>query len=245
MLTPRHAATLAAVAMIAASIPASADRSRTDILDKKGLPFGATWKETGRYYRLTVAGMDDVRVTSGEAWRIRASGDGRALGQLRFMNEKGTLVIGRISSPRERYGKVRIEVIAPSLRGLTTAGSGTVDVASLSGPRISAVVAGSGAAIVRRIQTDRMDATVAGSGGLTLAGRSGRADITIAGSGGLAAQDFTARTAAITIAGSGAARLRSPGPVTATIIGSGNAYVAGTTECRQTRMGSGRLLCTR
>ena len=106
-------------------------------------------------------------------------------------------------------------------------------------------VTGSGRTIVRRIEAKRLAATVAGSGGLGLTGRSDRADVTLAGSGSLAGEGFTAGSADVTVAGSGDARFRSPGEVRATIIGSGTVAVSGTTACRQTRMGSRRLLCTR
>lgn len=234
----------ASLAVLAAA-PADADRSYRSTLDEKGKPIGVAWTETGPYQTLTATGADDVRLVTGDRWRIRASGDARAVAQLRFLLEKDTLVVGRVSQPRERYGKAHIEITAPSLRGVTAAGSGAVEVERIGGARASAVVAGSGRTTVRRVDADRLNATVAGSGGLALAGRSGRADITIAGSGGLSGENFTAGSAAVTVAGSGAARFRSPGKISATLVGSGIVTVSGTTDCTQTRMGSGRLVCTR
>ena len=240
------AGSLAATALAGfAALPALADRTYRNKLDDEGRAIGTAWTETGRYDSLTAAGMDDVRLVAGERWRIRATGDARALAQLRFLVEDGALIVGRISKAPERFGKARVEVTAPAVRGVTAAGSGAVDVDRIAGPRASAIVAGSGRATIRRIEAARLDATIAGSGGLSLAGRSDRADITIAGSGGLAAENFTAASAGVTVAGSGAARFRSPGSVSATIIGSGTVTVAGTTSCNQTRMGSGRLVCSR
>lgn len=201
--------------------------------------------ETGRYEALTAAGMDDVRLISGDRWRIRASGDARAVSQLRFLVEDNSLIVGRTSQPRERFGKAQVEITAPSLRAVTAAGSGVVDIERLTGPRASATIAGSGRTTIRGLEVERLSATVAGSGGLDLAGRSERADITIAGSGRLAGDGFTAASANVTVAGSGAARFRSPGQVRATIVGSGSVTVTGTSDCSQTRMGSGRLVCSR
>lgn len=234
-------ATLGAIA----AYPAAADRNFHSRLDEEGKPFGAAWSETARFDALTATGMDDVRMVSGDRWRIRATGDARAVAQLRFLVEKDALIVGRLSGPRERYGKTRIEVTAPSLRSITAAGSGTVDVERIGGDRASAIVAGSGRTTVHRVEADRLNATLAGSGGLGLTGRSDRADVTIAGSGSLAGDGFTTGSAVVTVAGSGGARFRSPGDVRATIAGSGTVTVSGTTACRQTRMGSGRLVCTR
>lgn len=235
----------AAAALVLAASPLLADRIHRSNGEEWGRPFGAAWLDTGRFDALTATGMDDVRQVSGDRWRIRATGDARALAQLRFAVEDGALVVGRVGKQRERFGKVRIEVTAPTLRAVTAAGSGAVEVERIAGEQVSATAAGSGRTIVRRIEAKRLAATVAGSGGLGLTGRSDRADVTLAGSGSLAGEGFTAGSADVTVAGSGDARFRSPGEVRATIVGSGTVAVSGTTACRQTRMGSGRLLCTR
>lgn len=234
----------ASIAMLAA-LPASADRDYRNKLDEDGRPIGAAWAETGRYDNLTATGMDDVRLVSGNRWRIRATGDARAVSQLRFLVEKDSLTVGRTSQPREGFGKAQVEITAPSLRAVTAAGSGAVDVERIAGPRGSATVAGSGRTTIRRLEVERLSATVAGSGRLDVSGRSERADITIAGSGRLAGDGFTAASANVTVAGSGAARFRSPGKIRATIVGSGSVTVTGTSDCSQTRMGSGRLVCSR
>ena len=235
---------LAALAGVA-SWPALADRIERNILDQDGKPVAASWASTGRFDALTATGMDDVRLQTGPRWQIRATGDGRAIAQLRFAIEDGALVVGRLSKPRERYGKLTVEITAPSLRAVTAAGSGMVDVDAIGGARAAATVAGSGRATVRKVAADSLSATVAGSGSLYLTGRARRADVTIAGSGGVAGDAFTAGSADVTVAGSGSARFRSPGAIRATIAGSGGVSVVGTTNCDQTRMGSGRLTCTR
>ena len=237
-------AAAAGVATLVA-LPAAADRSHRNALDEDGRAFGSAWAETGRFEALTATGLDDVRLVTGDRWRIRASGDARALAQLRFLVRDEALIVGRASHPRERYGKARIEITAPALRAVTAAGSGVVDVERIAGPRASATIAGSGRTTIRRLEAERLSATLAGSGGLDLAGRSQRADLTIAGSGRLTGDGFTAASAHVTVAGSGSARFRSPGQVRATIVGSGSVTVTGTNDCRQTRMGSGRLVCTR
>ncbi len=225
------AASLAAATLgTVVALPLAADNFHSRF-DDEGKPLGSAWSETGRFDALTAAGMDDVTMVSGDLWRIRATGDARAIAQLRFLVDDGALIVGRISGPRERYGKTRIEVTSPALRAVTAAGSATV--------------AGSGRTTVRRVEAQRLNATVAGSGGLDLTGRSTRADLTIAGSGSVAGDGFTTGTANVTVAGSGGARFRSPGDIRATIVGSGTVTVKGTTDCRQTRMGSGRLVCTR
>lgn len=238
------AAALASAALGVAVSPLSAGKNYGTYKEEWGTPFGASWADTGRFDALTATGMDDVTLVTGDRWRVRATGDARALSQMRFKVEDGSLIVGRVNGKRERFGKVRIEVTAPALRAVTAAGSGAVEVDRIGGARAAATVAGSGQTTVRRVDAERFSATVAGSGGLGIAGRSGRADITLAGSGRMAGDGFTAGSADVTVAGSGAARFRSPGAVRATIVGSGSVTVSGTRDCSQTRMGSGRLVCT-
>ncbi|MBL8656380.1 MAG: DUF2807 domain-containing protein [Altererythrobacter sp.] len=234
---------LAAAAALAAA-PSIADSPR-DGLQRNGKAIGAAWTDTGRFDSLTAAGMDNVRLVTGEHWRIRASGDARAVAQLRFMVKDGALVVGRVSGGPERSGKAQIEVTAPAIHGVTAAGSGNVDVERLTGASAVATIAGSSHTLVRKVESKTLSATIAGSGSLDLRGRSDRADITIAGSGAFDGKAFTAGSASVTVAGSGSGRFRSPGPVSATIAGSGSVRVTGTTTCSATRLGSGRLICTR
>lgn len=242
-------AAVAAMSALAAVAPPSLAQhrgyERVDRLDEAGKPFGASWTPVDRFDSITAASMDDVHVTTGPRWQIRASGDPRALRQLRFLVEKNGLIVGRISGPRERYAKVRIDITAPSLEGATTAGSGSLEVDRLSGPSASAVVAGSGQATIGSLATERFRATIAGSGGLRVAGTANSSSLTIAGSGSLVGNGFVTRRANVTVAGSGSAQFRATGPVRANLVGSGNVSVVGTTDCSQTRMGSGRLICRR
>ena len=86
--------------------------------------------------------------------------------------------------------------------------------------------------------------TLAGSGDLVASGNARNARISIAGSGAIEARGLRLGNARLTIAGSGDARLSANGRVSANIAGSGSAEVVGTTDCQQTRTGSGRLTCS-
>ena len=86
--------------------------------------------------------------------------------------------------------------------------------------------------------------TLAGSGDLVASGNARNARISIAGSGAIEARGLRLNNASLTIAGSGDARLSANGRVSANIAGNGSAEVMGTTDCQQTRTGSGRLACS-
>lgn len=205
----------------------------------------AGWSQTGRFDSVTLAGSDTVRVTRGDRWQIRASGSPQVLAELRFIVDDGALTVGRRYNRDRVRGTARIEITAPSLDDVTLAGSGTMHIDSLTGSEVQATVAGSGSVDLARVETSLLNATIAGSGTMRIAGRAEEGNITIAGSGDIDGQSLRVQRANVTIAGSGDARFRADHSASASIVGSGNAIVTGTTDCTQTRMGSGRLTCSR
>jgi len=229
------------------ALPAStalAEKSGRSNLDD-GEPIPSSWAATGRFSQITLAGRDEVVVTRGNRWQIRASGSPTVLAELRFEVQDGDLLIGRRWRRTPVEGRARIEVITPEVDAVTLAGSGTLRVDAMNSDEVDVTVAGSGTIDIARVDATRISATIAGSGDLEVAGQADSGRITISGSGGIDGRELRLGRASVSIAGSGDARLRADGRVSASIVGSGNALVTGTTDCTQTRMGSGRLICTR
>lgn len=223
--------------------PAIAGRTHHSKLDD-GQAIDRAWSATDKFDGVTLAGSDEVHVTKGDRWQIRASGDPKVLAELRFMVEKDTLTIGRRWSKKPVPGKAVIEITAPSIDSATLAGSGRLSLDSMSSSKVAATIAGSGTIDVRQVESRELSATIAGSGTLVLAGRAEKADISIAGSGDLDGRTLTLQRANVSVAGSGDAQFRADDSVSASILGSGDVTVTGTTECTQSRMGSGRLRCS-
>ena len=234
---------LAAVTALPAS-PAMADKSWRSSLDDAE-PIPTSWTATGRFAQLPLAGSDEVIVSRGDRWQIRASGSPAVIADLRFEVEDGDLLIGRRWRRTPVAGMARIEVIAPDVEAVTLAGSGMLRVDAMNGEEVDVTVAGSGTLDIGRVDATRLSATIAGSGDLEVAGRADRGRITIAGSGGIDGRQLQVDGASVSIAGSGDARFRAKGRVSASIVGSGHALVTGTTACSQGRVGSGHRTCTR
>ncbi|WP_370033890.1 head GIN domain-containing protein [Qipengyuania mesophila] len=210
-----------------------------------GQPISQDWARTGRFDSVILAGADNVTVTRGDRWQIRAIGSAEVLAELRFLVEDGKITVGRRHRHDRIEGTARIEIVAPAVEDVVLAGSGNLSVDAMNGSEIGATVAGSGTIEVNRVQASELKATIAGSGDLHIAGHADEGKITIAGSGDIDGRDLRVGRASVSIAGSGDARFRADGRVSASIIGSGGAVVTGTTDCSQTRMGSGRLTCSR
>ena len=232
-----------AALLLFAAVPAfpQPGSSRLD----EGMPIPAAWSPTEAFDEVVLSGADDVVVSQGDRWRIRASGNRAVLDDLRFVVEDGELLIGRRWRRTPAAGTARIEVSAPAIKRAHLAGSGRLTVSDLDGETGRAAVSGSGELAIERVRVGRLAAKIAGSGDMRLAGRAASMQVQIAGSGDLSGEAMQVTDAELAIAGSGDTRLQASGRVSASIVGSGNAAVTGTRDCTQNRMGSGRLTCTR
>ncbi len=233
-----------ATAIAIPSAPVEAGQTRYSLFEEKGQAVASTWTATNRFSALTLASGDSLTVQRGERWQIRANGSPAVLADLRFLVDDGEIVIGRRNlRGKHQSGTARITVTAPSLTGVTLAGSGDLAVEQLTGAAASVTLAGSGTLRIVHLQVDHLTSKIAGSGKLTVAGHAEDTRLAIAGSGDLSGEHLTVGDAKITIAGSGDARLHATGAIESTIVGSGNVYVTGTNDCSLTRKGSGRLIC--
>ena len=129
---------LAAVTALPAS-PAMADKSWRSSLDDAE-PIPNSWTATGRFAQVTLAGSDEVIVTRGDRWQIRASGSPAVIADLRFEVEDGNLLIGRRWRRTPVAGVARIEVVAPDVEAVTLAGSGMLRVDAMKGDEVDVTV---------------------------------------------------------------------------------------------------------
>ena len=158
-----------AALLLFAAVPAfpQPGSSRLD----EGMPIPAAWSPTEAFDEVVLSGADDVVVSQGDRWRIRASGNRAVLDDLRFVVEDGELLIGRRWRRTPAAGTARIEVSAPAIRRAHLAGSGRLTVSDLDGETGRAAVSGSGELAIERVRVGRLAAKIAGSGDMRLAGR--------------------------------------------------------------------------
>jgi hypothetical protein len=198
---------------------------------------------------VSAVGPDDVIVSVGKPFAVRADGDPRALATLRIRVEDGKLVIGREKGWHGWFGRDEdgkgavIHVSMPAIRDATVAGSGNMRVDGAKTESLSLSLAGSGDLAVSAIAADRVKADIAGSGTMTLAGAGRDADLSIVGSGDVKAPSLSLGRASVSIAGSGSVEFRSDGPVSADLLGSGDVTVHGRAQCRVNALGSGEAHC--
>lgn len=233
---------IAPVAALAASAMLAGCDTHISIGDNNGVPLAELDLSGEAPTELAVVGPDNVVVTTGNKLDIDVSGDQAAVDALRFSLEDGALGISRERDSGKDLGKATVRVTMPSLTALTVAGSGSVEVAEVTGTA-EVTIAGSGSAKIAKVEASTLDLTIAGSGDVEAAGTVEKLDMTIAGSGSGRMAGLAVQTADISVVGSGSTEFSSDGKVDANIMGSGSVTVNGAASCTVSAMGSGKLNC--
>ena len=208
-----------------------------------GQPIPAQQSQVAPFEELGALGPDRIVFTTGKQYSIRAEAPADLLAHLRYKMTDGAIQIGRERGDWSDDGTAVIYVTAPSLRSVSAAGSGPIDVDRMTGDDVEISVAGSGALRVADVQAGKLEVNMAGSGKMMLAGEAASSEISVAGSGDIDGSGLQADRSEVSIAGSGDVRLRSDGAVDANIMGSGDVTVTGTAQCNLSSMGSGKLHC--
>lgn len=201
----------------------------------------------GSFDRVSLGGSPEVSVTTGKAVSVRATGEQRALDRLDIRVEGGELKIGskrgNLGVSWGDWGKVRIAVTVPMVRGVEIGGSGSVSVDRVKVAAFSGDIGGSGSLRVANLDTGSAAFEVAGSGNIDAAGRCSNADLSIAGSGQLRLAGLKCATLKASIAGSGDIAAHASGIAAVSIAGSGSAHIAGGAKCTVSKRGSGSVDC--
>lgn len=191
-------------------------------------------------------GPDNVEVTLGEEFSIRAVGDEAALEDLEVTVRGNTLRIGRESDgwfDGDSEGRATIYVTLPRLTEVAVAGSGNMTVDRAEADEFEASIAGSGDLSIASLTARDTELSIAGSGTITIAGTAQDLEIDIAGSGNVEAADLRVATLEANIAGSGDVRGYATEAAEASLLGSGDVEVRGGARCRSNALGSGELRC--
>lgn len=222
---------LATLALLTAATPAFADDMSFPV---------------GSFDRLSLGGSPDVVVTTGKAVSVRATGEQKILDRLDIRVESGVLKIGyKKGNWSWNWGNttpVRIAVTVPMLRGVDLGGSGSIVVDRVKVPSFGASVGGSGTIRVASLDAERASFQVGGSGSINAAGRCGDTDATVGGSGSLRLSALKCATLTASIGGSGDIAFASR-TAKVSVAGSGDARIAGGAKCSVSKVGSGSVVC--
>ena len=226
---------------IAATVLFAAALSTAASAAEKSFPVGG-------FDRIALGGSPEVTVSTGRAVSVRATGDQRTLDRLDIHVEDGALSIGskRGSSwswTGGNYGKVRIAVTVPMIRGVDIGGSGSVAVDRIKVRSFAAAIGGSGSMQIAALETGDAKFSVGGSGSIAAAGRCDSADINVGGSGRVSLAGLKCTTLAASIAGSGGVDANASRTAAVSLSGSGDVRIGGGARCTVSKHGSGTVSC--
>lgn len=187
-------------------------------------------------------GSDRVKVVPGEAGFAVATGDPRALDTLRIEVKDRVLYIDRKPGNWRDKGAT-VTVSASALRAVTISGSGSVEVAQVTGPEFLGSMRGSGALYLNGVDADLVEIRQTGSGTARATGRAKSTRLAASGSGEIDTQALEAKDLRIDMTGSASIRARASRTAQISTRGSGSIDVQGSPQCAIDQKGSGTLHC--
>lgn len=194
------------------------------------------------FNKLSVKGEIDVDVTYGTTPSVRIEADDNLHDRITVRVINNVLELNTNGQDVD-FSKVTAHVVMPSISGVSTHGSGNINVGvGFCSATLDIHSYGSGSLAFRGIDAEKVTSRVIGSGKVSYVGNIDNHNCTIDGSGDLIATQCTSEQAAIAVFGSGDADVNVSSLLYADIFGSGNIAYKGSAEVRQKIVGSGKLI---
>lgn len=222
-----------------------------------GRPMAALAESSEKTYQLAdfdeiaTSGPQDVVVTQGDTFAVRAEGSPEALALLEPVVVNGRLTIqpakGFNWGNWPRLASATYYVTLPRLDAVAVAGSGDISVDRIEGESFDAQLAGSGSLAIATMKVDRANfalGAAGGSGDVVASGTARETHVSIAGSGEVKAAGLHSDAASVSIMGSGDVALTVEKDAKISIAGSGDVDISGPARCSVNQMGSGDVRCT-
>jgi hypothetical protein len=197
------------------------------------------------FERVTLAGADEVRVTTGGDFAVRAKGPAATLEKLDLRVENGELIVGRIKEQRwglNRDRSATVHVTMPRATAVRITGAGDMTLDRGSGD-FSAAITGAGDLAVGSIEAERVRLDLAGTGDIAVAGSARMLDASVSGAGSIRAVDLVAASGRVRLTGVGGIDARIDGPADVELSGVGSADLGPNSQCRVRRSGVGSVTC--
>ncbi len=221
---------LAAVMIIAGTLNASAQSEET--------------RQVSGFNSIGSSGPFDVHVKIDGTESLKISASSNVISEIETVVENGGLNIKfkHHNWNHGDLGKIDIYVTAKSLSALANAGSGSIKIdGALTGEKVNITLSGSGE-ISSAIKSDGLRVAISGSGSVHLSGNSSEASVQIAGSGELKGKELKTGSLSASITGSGTAYITAEKSVSAHIVGSGNVIYSGSAVIAESKtIGSGSV----
>ncbi len=212
-------------------------------------PAAQDWSNLRDFTAIDATGPDNVAVTIGPDFAVRAEGDAKAVAEIDMRVRDGKLVIGRKSQGNWTFGNkgegkdVTIRVTMPAIRAAALTGAGDFELDRAQGDMLDLALTGAGDFRIGTVTLKTLSADITGAGSITIAGTVDRADLSVTGAGDIEAQALKAGSAKVSMLGAGDIGFASDGQVAISIMGPGDVTVKGKAQCKTSGTGPGEARC--
>jgi hypothetical protein len=239
-------------ALAAASLVLStAACSRTD--ESPSVDHGAQgaqdWAALKGFDAIDATGPDDVVVTIGNGFSVKAEGDAKAVADLDIRVKDGTLVIGRKSKDGWNWSRkdgdkgATVRVTMPAIKSAELTGSGDLDLDKAAGDALDLSLTGAGDVRIGAVSLKALTVDITGAGSVRIAGTADSAKLSITGAGDIEGEALKVGGADVSILGAGDIAFASDGKVAISIMGPGDVTVKGKAQCTTSGVGPGEAHC--
>lgn len=201
------------------------------------------------FQSVSLMGPDDVHVTVGQSFSVRATGPAQALDRLDIRVENGDLKVSRKPDRGDwargsKEGKVRIDVTMPEISGAALSGAGDLRVENAQTPgAFSGSLSGAGDLRVTGLQAQSVSMSLSGSGDVRIAGVAQALKARLSGSGDVDVRDLPVKTVALSLSGVGDLQARVSDRAEGSLSGVGDIEVIGGAVCAIHKTGVGSVHC--
>jgi Putative auto-transporter adhesin, head GIN domain len=205
---------------------------------------GTEQRTVAEFDAIALGGSFNLDVSQGTTASVTVSADDKLLPLIETVVDNGRLEVRWKRGTQTwgwKHGDVKVTVVTPKLRGLSTAGSGDIQLQAFNTPALKLSIAGSGNAVLSALTTDDLGVTVAGSGDVKGAGKATKVAISIAGSGDVKLMEMKSDDATVKISGSGSATINAIKTLAVSIAGSGDVVYSGEASVKSSVAGSGSV----
>ncbi len=201
--------------------------------------------EVGNFTSIGNSIAADITVKKGNTCEVEISATTEYMNKIEFVVEKNRLLI-RHKKKNNFWGdngKAKINITMPSLEGISSAGSGDIDVVSeFDANEFSISSAGSGSISVKGGNFETIKVSSAGSGDITCkGGKATIGTISSAGSGDINTSGMSMETVKCSSAGSGEVSCWATKELKASSVGSGDIRYKGSPNVKSNSLGSGSV----
>jgi hypothetical protein len=196
-------------------------------------------RDLSGFTSVNAGGRTNVNITLGEDYQIRLQGPERSIKSLETRVSDGNLQISQSGWFNRR--SVTIEIVMPTLDGVTASGATTLSVISpLTQEKLR--VRSSGASTVKLDTTlDDLDAQSSGASDINIKGYVRHANLRTSGSSDIRGNDFAIDTAIVHLSGSSDIRATVNDSITGAMSGSSSMRIAGSPSIDVSTSGSSTI----